>query len=409
MTELRSFRGLRFDLAKAGNPRRLVAPPPYLLTPEARRKLLQRGRFNVARLTSDPDAERRLGLLRAWLKDGVLHQDPEPSLYLYEQLFTPESERMVRRGLIGVLSVQHRPSDIDETAPAVAIYEDPDRSLDEILLAARSAFPDLAVSHGDVEHRLFRIFSPHALAEIRGLMQGRSTWLLDEPSWLPGTRPASAATHTHIKDVSLPGTSASGQRLVCLFNQLDVDQWLRPFHRVVRGLDDFNFRALLRRLADDFELTPVPSLRDVDGIIAQLAEAGRKAPAMGVIAGAAVGRRSGSIARLRPDRRAHIIERLALDQTTPGDLDTALVDGWVLKELLALDVDGGGGQIVYLAGHDRISTMGRKKATQVMFLLNATSPDRIRAIDREMGHIPPRTVYLHPPPLAGLVLRHPDG
>jgi hypothetical protein len=409
VTELRSFRGLRFDLAKAGNPRRLVAPPPYLLTPEARRKLLQRGRFNVARLTSNPDAEGRLALLRAWLKDGVLRQDPEPSLYLYEQLFTPESERMVRRGLIGVLPVKHYPSDIDETAPAVGIYEDPDRSLDEILLAARSAFPDLAVTHADVEHRLFRIFSPHALAEIRGLMKGRSTLLLDEPSPPPGSGAGSTATPVHVKAIPLPGTSPSAQRLVCLFNQLDVDQWLRPFHRVVRGLGDFNFRTLLRQLADDFELTPIPSLRDVDGIIAQLGEAGREGLAIGVIAGAAVGRRSGSIARLRPDRKAPIIERLTVDQTAPGDLDVALLDHWVLKELMALDVERGGGEIVYLAGHDRISAMGRKKTTQVMFLLNIASSDQIRATDREMGHLPARTVYLHPAPLAGLVLRHPDG
>src|SRR5690625_4027655 len=115
--ELAPFQGLRyispdvdrfvdeeFDIA------RLLAPPYDIPGAQEARELQHSDPHNAARITlpyelgreSHPRYRRAAQLLHSWIEEGVLAQDDEPALYVYEQT-APDGTH--QRGLIGALGL----------------------------------------------------------------------------------------------------------------------------------------------------------------------------------------------------------------------------------------------------------------------------------------------------------------
>src|ERR1700723_4774545 len=109
MPRFEPFAGLRYDPVLDLD--RLVAPPYDVVGPDERAALAQRHRANAIHIEL-PVADRTLKLdpygnaarlLRDWRSDGVLIQDPVPSLYRYRM--TPRAGRPTT-GVIGALGIQ---------------------------------------------------------------------------------------------------------------------------------------------------------------------------------------------------------------------------------------------------------------------------------------------------------------
>ena len=132
--DLAPFRGLRYAAPDVDHfiddgfdVSRLLAPPYDIPDARQARELQRSDPHNAARVTlpfelsrQDAAAHRYRGaatLLRSWIDDGYLAQDPEPALYVYEQT-TPDGH--LQRGLIGALGL---PED-QEGTPAVRPHED---------------------------------------------------------------------------------------------------------------------------------------------------------------------------------------------------------------------------------------------------------------------------------------------
>ncbi|MQC47802.1 MAG: DUF1015 domain-containing protein, partial [Chloroflexi bacterium] len=89
MTEIRPFRGLRYDPAKV-DPSAVIAPPYDVVGTEAVAMLHARSPYNAAHLENPAGSEsvRYNGaakLLGQWSKDGALIRDARPAYYVYEQ------------------------------------------------------------------------------------------------------------------------------------------------------------------------------------------------------------------------------------------------------------------------------------------------------------------------------------
>src|SRR3954470_18562600 len=110
MPEVRPFRGVRYDVAQVGDLSKGVAPPYDVVDSGLQERLYQASPNNIIRLElnrpepGDSDASNRYtraaGLLRSWLREGLLRTDDHPSLYLYEQTFDVEGQRHTRRGFL---------------------------------------------------------------------------------------------------------------------------------------------------------------------------------------------------------------------------------------------------------------------------------------------------------------------
>ena len=102
MAEIQSFRGLRYT-AEAGDPRALTCPPYDIISEEQRQAYLAENPCNVIRLElpkgEDPYGEAGR-TLQSWMEDGILKQDTEPALYIYEEEFTAYGQKKKVKGLI---------------------------------------------------------------------------------------------------------------------------------------------------------------------------------------------------------------------------------------------------------------------------------------------------------------------
>jgi uncharacterized protein (DUF1015 family) len=89
MTEIRPFRGLRYDPTKV-SPSDVVAPPYDVVGADAVKALHARSPFNAAHLENPAGSERdrytgAAKLMAQWGRDGALKRDGKPAYYVYEQ------------------------------------------------------------------------------------------------------------------------------------------------------------------------------------------------------------------------------------------------------------------------------------------------------------------------------------
>jgi uncharacterized protein (DUF1015 family) len=107
MAEVRPFRALRYDEAKAGPLAQLVAPPYDVIAPDERLDFLRRSPYNVVHLTLPESEDEAARDLAAWRRDGVLVEEREPVLWVLEQDYVgPDGIARTRTGLVASLRVE---------------------------------------------------------------------------------------------------------------------------------------------------------------------------------------------------------------------------------------------------------------------------------------------------------------
>ena len=104
MVKLIPFKGLRYN-NKAINLENVVAPPYDVITKEQQSEYYNKTEFNVIRLilgkshaddTSNNNRYTRASsYLEKWLMNGVLIQDGEPSIYVYEGEYQFQNETKI--------------------------------------------------------------------------------------------------------------------------------------------------------------------------------------------------------------------------------------------------------------------------------------------------------------------------
>src|ERR1700745_870980 len=87
------FRRLRYDRDRVSSLTAATSPPyDVVVRPDGLHHLETADPYNIVRLilpqAGDPPTRHRQAAttLRRWVEDGVLARDPEPALYVYEQL-----------------------------------------------------------------------------------------------------------------------------------------------------------------------------------------------------------------------------------------------------------------------------------------------------------------------------------
>ena len=103
MADVSPFRAIRY-----AHPSPAVTAPPYdVLTPEALADYRARDPHNVVHLTLNDSADEAGRLFRAWLDEGVLVQDDEPSVWAVAQDYVgPDGIARRREGLVASLRVE---------------------------------------------------------------------------------------------------------------------------------------------------------------------------------------------------------------------------------------------------------------------------------------------------------------
>jgi uncharacterized protein (DUF1015 family) len=204
MAEIRAFPGLYYNPAKIQNLSQVISLPYDVISPEHRTDYVQQSPHNVVRLIlpegQDPYQEANK-LTKEWIDQGILIQDQEPSLYIYQQTFkTAEGQEKTRTGFLSRIRIENFEKGIvlphEATlfapkedrlkllqackvnfSPIFSLYSDPEHEIDSILSPFTSAPPRFSVrDENDVLNRLWAVRDPAAIHKVQEIM--KKHWVL---------------------------------------------------------------------------------------------------------------------------------------------------------------------------------------------------------------------------------------
>ncbi|MFN3476904.1 MAG: DUF1015 family protein, partial [Candidatus Methylomirabilales bacterium] len=214
MASIAPFRGIRYNPEKIGDLSLVVAPPYDVITPSAQDQYYAKHPWNVIRLIlgkellGDDDQKNRYTraceFFHRWLNEGVLVQDPTPSLYLYEQRFLhPRTGESLRRlGFLALVRLEPWNARVvfphertlekpkrDRLAliracsanfePVFAFYPDPLETVQALLEEEAEKGPALDFLDEGIEHRLWLLQDEGRIREIVEAFQGERLFIAD--------------------------------------------------------------------------------------------------------------------------------------------------------------------------------------------------------------------------------------
>jgi uncharacterized protein (DUF1015 family) len=211
MTDVRSFRALRYDPARVDLDR-VVVPPYDVIAAHERAQYWESDPHSAIRLELTRDAADEAATdyaevretLAAWQREGVLRRDPRASLYALRQRFrAPDGSEASRDGFFAALHLEDyerrvvRPHERTLSGPKAdrlklfratranlssvfLLYEDPARELNALLASLLEAGPaSVARDAGGVENRLVAVDDAGAIERVRAFLAERPVVIAD--------------------------------------------------------------------------------------------------------------------------------------------------------------------------------------------------------------------------------------
>lgn len=409
--QMAPFRGLRFDAARVGQVAAVTAPPYDVLSEESARALESMHENNIVRLIlprDNPDIPgqryRHAGeTLRAWRDSGVLVEDPEPSLYVYEQ----QGPGVMQRGLLGAVGLRAEGERVilphEDTAPGpvrdrLALMEATKANLEPIFLlyggggytselVEKVCTQDpvtTAMTPDGISHRLWRVSDAQQIAEVNKDLSPHQALIADGHHRY--------ATYLRLQQAVRTRGGAAGPWDYGLALLVDVNAYppvLRAIHRVVRGL---TLADALDRLGGAF------SVRETAGRDEALADLGEaRSRHTFVLAG------DGRYVILDDPEEA-VLQRF-VPKTFPEPwrrLDASVLHTALLQGLWGLGDEEG--MVTY--HHDLESALGEAGRTGgVAVLLHPATVDSVLEVTLAGARMPRKSTSFGPKPRTGFVMR----
>jgi uncharacterized protein (DUF1015 family) len=439
MASIVPFRGIRYAASRGRALGQLVAPPYDLISQEQRDEFLRRSPHNVVHLTLGEDRPgdgpqsnkytRAAEYWKSWLAEGVLQQDPSPSLYALEQSFwAPDGRHLKRRGVMAAVRLQEFREGIivphertltgpkadrlelikavrANLSPIFGIYRDQPGATAAALAPVLERDPVAETDSDDgVHHRLWRADAPEVVQALQALLAEKRVFIADGHH-----RYETALLYRRLVDEATPGLpDDGGHRYILMFlcPMSDPGLILFPTHRLIFGLKDLEVGALVESLSRYFTVETLPEdIRRPAGrawAVQKLAEHGGKSTAFLMVTA--------------QDQKARVLT--ARDDVDLADaelpasetlraLDVTVLHSIVLQHLLGLSLRSQEQQenVTYVRDAGEAVNRVLSGEHQVGFLLNPTPMWQVEAVGDAGLTMPQKSTLFVPRLQSGLVMR----
>jgi uncharacterized protein (DUF1015 family) len=233
MAVVKPFRALRYDEAKAGPLRELVAPPYDVITPDQRLEYQARSPHNIVHLTLPDDESEAARELADWEERGILAREDAPTAWALSQTYVgPDGIERTRNGLVVALRLE--PYSKGVVLPHERTHAGPKEGRLRLLRATRTQLEPIFLLHDGP-----RVELPGRPADLA--VGGDRLWRIDEVPDFSGQQLLIADGH-HRYETALgfheeDGTEASAWMMVVLVSTQEEGLTIFPTHRVVERLN----------------------------------------------------------------------------------------------------------------------------------------------------------------------------
>jgi uncharacterized protein (DUF1015 family) len=406
--ELRPFRSIRYSRATIAERglASLIAPSPDT-DAAATKAAAPPAPGNIARLTTAEDPEAAAATLKNWLAGGILDKERRPGLWSYRQTFLHEGVTVVRDALVGLVRLEGAARGsllrLEEPDPAhrersLALVRSlradftPALLLTHAPLSGRLATtrrPDLtALDSEGVRHDAYRITDFAAHVELQGLVKNAEAILAE------GEDPFEAAVE-YSRDPAAAKFSGAKYKLCAILDAESPGLVVRPVHRVLSGLPDWNPGHLVYAASDFFETREFSSAGEARTALDELS---RLRPAFVLVA--LPEKPTLFVLRDRPDALPWPAER----SEAWRNLDAAAVDVALLSRLLGAEAEtlARGGNVSFTSDAEAAVSAVEKREAQAAILMRPMTFSEIETIAHAGERLPRHAASFHPKAFAGL-------
>lgn len=423
MAEISGFKAWRYDLEKAGAIETLVCPPYDIIPEEQRLALLEENPFNMVRLElpkgDDPyaDAARTLA---DWKERGILRQDMDEGIYIYEEEFldrVDHGETKKLRGMICRVKLEDFSAGVvlphEETlskakedrfrlmratgcnfSQIYSLYPDEKHITRQRLDAlAATVPPRYEFSDGLVTHRLWVVNDPVAIAQLREDFVDRKLYIADGHH-----RYETALRYRDTLRAENRYCPEAESVMMMLVDMEDPGLVVFPTHRLVWDLDSFDGHALMQGCEEYFDIAVVADRAAAEAALEEYYAQGRHAFAF------FDGKGPWHTLVLRDEQ---VMDALLPDKSEASRrLDVAILHELVLEKLLGIDKANMAAQknLTYTRSSEEAEASVLAGASNCLFLLNPTRVEEIGAVARAGEKMPQKSTYFYPKIITGLVI-----
>ena len=292
MAVIRPLRAWRYNKELSKNIEGLTSPLFDVIS-ESQRKALYDHPLNSIHLSVPLRGEtpqQAHQTLDQWKKDGIIQQDPLPSIYIYYQYFTlPGSKKeYVRKGFICNIKATHwdekeilrhentmphsvndRIEVLEETqlnvSPTHGLYFDPNFELEKYMDESMQLPIYETEDYQGVRDVLSVIQDYETIQKFIQLIRHQQIILADghhryeSSMFYKQKRKAANPNHT--------GEEAYNFHLMYLTNGESNDFRILPTHRLISGIEDFNKEKFIQKLSEYFIIKPIENPNEIHEII----------------------------------------------------------------------------------------------------------------------------------------------
>lgn len=378
----------------------LVTTPPYdVISPEMRRRFLERHPYNIVRLILPEDYETASRTFKDWLQRGVFRREESPSIYPYQQVFSsPEGgQRLERWGFIALVRLEegavigHERTMDDVVKDRLRVLETTGVQMEQIFslfsdpkgevmrlikegISGRARF-EFTDDEG-VTHRLWRLSDPPLIEAVARRLRTQRLLIADgHHRYSTALRFRELMRQRH---QGAPATAPFEFVAMYLTPMESEGLLILPTHRLVPPLPDETLRGVSEQVERFFYMRTFPPQQQ-----GELFRAIDRGEGLGFL------RKGGSLALL--------LSRDGLP--IPGVLrriDAALVDELLLRGLsVKVDLTRDRQEAVKAVMEGRY---------EMAFLLRPPKVQDLKAVVEQGELMPKKSTYFYPKVASGLVL-----
>ena len=432
MAHIEPFRALRYDPAQV-RLEDVVTQPYDKITPEMQERYYDLSPYNLVRIilgkrfasdtATDNPYSRAAQYFSEWRRAGVLRQDSSPSIYRYQQQFTPPGtpQQWRRNGFIALGKIENYEAGVvfrhEQTlakpkadrlellratrahfGQIFMLYSDPGAEIENALTSL--AAPDLEVrDEYGVIHRLWPISEPEVIHQVCHAMRDKRLIIAD------GHHRYETALNYRNERRAAAGAASSCEPdraphdfvMMTFVNMDNPGLLVLPTHRVVHGLDTFSPDVFRAKAGAFFSVEEADSEINAARATVMLREAAHTGTALLAVS----------------QNRAFLLSRAKAPNEVFGNaslrqraLDVVQLHKCLLERVLGISEEAIRDQqsLAYLRDAAEAMRMVREGRANIAFLMNPVRIQQMRDIALNGELMPQKSTDFYPKLLSGLTI-----
>ncbi len=422
MAQIKPFKGMRFNIAQAGEIKSLCCPPYDIISEQERLSFIEENPYNIIRLElpkGDNPYENAAKLLKSWETEGILKLEDKPALYIYEEEFTAYGKRNSIKGLICRLKVEEFSKGVVlpheftlskakedrlnlmkatncNFSQIYGLYMDEEHTSLSTIDEYSKGTADLEFTDTDnITHRMWIITDENVLNKLVTDFEERKIYIADGHH-----RYETALNYRNYcreQGISKEG-DAQDYQMIFLCDMGHPGLVVFPTHRLVRDLESFQKETVLEKCEKYFDIEKHTGTDNMEETLMNADKEGKKA------FGFYVGNAEWYELTLKD---ISVMDSLLPDLSVASrQLDVTVLHSLILEEIFGIDKENMAAQInlTYTKFFEEaLSSVDEGKA-QCSFVLNSTKVTEIRDVASAGEKMPQKSTYFYPKMITGMVM-----